>query len=58
MYEEYAKNKDITRTRMYLETIEEILPGVRVYVDSSEGGVQKLLPLESFNTDSGNGGGN
>lgn len=58
MYKEYAKNKDITRTRMYLETIEEILPGVRVYVDSSEGGVQKLLPLESFNTDSGNGGGN
>lgn len=48
MYTEYAKNKDITRTRMYLETIEEILPGITVYVDSSEGGVQKLLPLKSF----------
>lgn len=48
MYTEYAKNKDITKTRMYLETIEEILPGVTVYVDSSEGGVQKLLPLKSF----------
>ena len=58
MYEEYAKNKDITRTRMYLETIEEILPGVKVYIDSSEGGVQKLLPLEGFNTGSGNGGEN
>jgi len=53
MYTEYAKNKDITRTRMYLETIEEILPGVKVYIDSSEGGVQKLLPLESFNTENG-----
>lgn len=48
MYTEYAKNKDITRTRMYLETIEDILPGITVYVDSSEGGVQKLLPLKSF----------
>ncbi len=48
MYTEYAKNKDITRTRMYLEAIEQILPGVTVYVDSSEGGVQKLLPLKSF----------
>jgi membrane protease subunit HflK len=58
MYTEYAKNKDITRTRMYLETIEEILPGVKVYIDSSEGGVQKLLPLESFNINSNNGGEN
>ncbi len=44
---------------MYLETIEEILPGVTVYIDSSEGGVQKLLPIKSFsNTESSNGGGN
>lgn len=51
MYTEYAKNKDITRTRMYLEVIEQILPGVTVYIDSSDGGVQKLLPLKGF-TDS------
>lgn len=58
MYTEYAKNKDITRTRMYLETIEEILPNVKVYIDSSEGGVQKLLPIESFTTTTNNGGEN
>lgn len=57
MYTEYAKNKNITRTRMYLETIEEIFPGIRVYIDSSEGGVQKLLPLENFNTGTINNGG-
>lgn len=51
MYTEYAKNKNITKTRMYLETIEEILPGVTVYVDSTEGGVEKMLPLKSFTTD-------
>ncbi|WP_326906688.1 FtsH protease activity modulator HflK [Sedimentibacter sp. MB31-C6] len=50
MYTEYAKNKTITKTRMYLETIEEILPGITVYIDSSEGGVQKMLPLKSFST--------
>lgn len=48
MYTEYAKNKDITRTRMYLEVIEEVLPGITVYIDSSQGGVQKLLPLKGF----------
>lgn len=64
MYEEYAKNKNITKTRMYLESIETILPGVKVYIDSTDGGVQKMLPLESFsnttinNTNSGDGGAN
>lgn len=57
MYTEYAKNKEMTRTRMYLETMEEILPGVKVFIDSSQGGVQKLLPLESFNSSDINKGG-
>lgn len=51
MYTEYAKNKTITKTRMYLETIEEILPGITVYIDSTDGGVQKMLPLKSFITE-------
>jgi len=58
MYTEYAKNKNITKTRMYLETIEEILPDVTVYIDSSEGGVQKMLPLKSFTTETEEGGTN
>lgn len=57
MYTEYAKNKNITQTRMYLETIEEILPGVTVYIDSTEGGVEKMLPLKSFTEPSKNDGG-
>lgn len=57
MYTEYAKNKDITRTRMYLEAIEEVLPGITVYIDSSEGGVQKLLPLKSFSEPTETNGG-
>ncbi|MBE6606107.1 MAG: FtsH protease activity modulator HflK [Ruminococcaceae bacterium] len=48
MYEEYAKNPDITRTRMYYEMITEALPGVKLYIDTSDGSTQKLLPLENF----------
>jgi len=48
MYAEYALNPDITRTRMYYEMISEVLPGVKLYVDASNGDTQKLLPLESF----------
>ena len=50
MYEEYARNPGITKSRMYYEAIQEILPGVKVYIDTagSEGNVDMMLPLESF----------
>ncbi len=49
MYDEYSKFKDITKTRMYLETIEDILPGVTVYIDTTgTGDINKMLPLKEF----------
>lgn len=48
MYEEYVSNPEITRSRMYYEAIQEMLPGVKVYIDMSDGGVNTLLPLGSF----------
>jgi modulator of FtsH protease HflK len=40
LLEEYRKAPEITRTRLYLEAMEEILPGVQIYViDSEEGQV-------------------
>ena len=59
MYQEYKRNPGITRSRMYYEAIQEILPGVKLYINTSNGGddVQMLLPLESLvNTASDNGG--
>ena len=48
-YEEFAKNPDITRSRMYYEAIAEILPGVKVYINTGNGNsVEMLLPLESL----------
>ena len=49
MYSEYALNPEITRSRMYYEAISEILPGVKVYIDTgSSDDVQMLLPLDSL----------
>ena len=48
-YEEFAKNPDITRSRMYYEAIAQILPGVKVYINTGNGNsVEMLLPLESL----------
>ena len=50
MYAEYEKNPEITKSRMYYEAIQEILPGVKLYINTSgeDGDVQMLLPLESL----------
>ena len=51
MYAEYAQNPGITRSRMYYETISQVLPGVKLYINSGDGSnVQTLLPLESLVT--------
>ena len=47
IYSEYRNYPLITRQRMYLEAIEDILPGVRVIIDDGSG-ITKLLPLDSF----------
>ena len=50
MYEEYAQNPDITKSRMYFEAISQILPDVKLYINTAEDSsdVQMLLPLESL----------
>ena len=49
MYEEYKLNPEITRSRMYYEAISQILPGVKLYVNTGSGeNVDMLLPLETI----------
>ena len=49
MYEEYALNPEITRSRMYYEAISEVLPGVKLYINTgSADSVDMLLPLDSI----------
>ena len=54
MYAEYAQNPEITRSRMYYEAISQILPGVKLYINTGAGEtVDMLLPLESIVTTEG-----
>ena len=51
MYEEYAQNPGITKSRMYYEAVSKVLPGVKLYVNTGDGGnLQTLLPLEPMTT--------
>ena len=55
MYAEYAQNPEITRSRMYYEAIAQILPSVKLYINTGDGSnVDMLLPLESLTTTGGN----
>lgn len=47
MYAEYSKYPLITKQRMFYETMEELLPSMKVYI-VDEDGTQKMLPLDSF----------
>ena len=49
MYEEYKRNPEITRSRMYYEAISQILPDVKLFVNTGSGeNVDMLLPLETI----------
>lgn len=54
LYAEFQKYPLITRQRMFYETMEEILPDMKVIIEKSDGTTQTMLPLESF-ADFGNG---
>ena len=45
---EYEKAKDVTRKRLYLETMEQVLPAIKKFIIDSEtgDGLLKLLLLE------------
>jgi len=55
MYTQYAQNPQMTKVRMYYETLTEALPGVKLYINTAEhGSTEMLLPLESFVGEGGN----
>lgn len=48
LYAEYVKFPLITKQRMFYETMEEVLPGMKIYI--TDGSTQTLLPLDAFST--------
>ncbi|MCR5670673.1 MAG: FtsH protease activity modulator HflK [Butyrivibrio sp.] len=47
MYEQYKLQPYITKKRLFFETMEDVLPDLKVII--SDGNTQQLLPLEDFN---------
>jgi membrane protease subunit HflK len=52
LYEEYIKAPDVTRTRLYLETMARIMPkiGNKIIVDEKGNNVLPLLQMQTDNT--------
>ena len=52
IYDEYALAKDVTKKRMYLETMEEVMSGMsKVIVDPAargNGGMVQMLPMPAM----------
>ncbi len=48
MYEEYMKNPLITKQRMFYETMEDVLPGVKLVIDNGSGDLNKTLYLDEL----------
>ena len=47
---EYSKAKDVTRRRIYLDTMQQVLAGTnKIVIDSKGGGVVPYLPLNELN---------
>lgn len=46
LYDEYIKFPLITKERMFYETMEEVLPNMKIYI--TDGNTETLLPLEPF----------
>ena len=47
MYEQYKLYPYITQRRMFYETMEDVLPGMKVII--TDGSTQTMLPLDKFN---------
>ena len=48
LYKEYVKYPLITKQRMFFEAMEEVMPDLKIIIDNSESGTQKILPLQPF----------
>ncbi len=45
LYDEYKNNPEVTRQRLVLETLEEVLPGSEIYIMNDNGDTLKYFPI-------------
>ena len=55
MYEEYKLNPEVTKSRMYYETVSKIFPELKIYINTGDSaGMNMLLPLDQLVTGGAN----
>jgi membrane protease subunit HflK len=47
----YELGKEVTRTRMYLETMQDVLPNARIFIMDSDDNTLKFLPIDGGMTE-------
>ncbi|WP_053364314.1 FtsH protease activity modulator HflK [Bacillus sp. FJAT-27251] len=45
LYDEYRTNPEITRQRLVIETLEQVLPGSEIYIMNDDGNTLKYFPI-------------
>lgn len=50
MYDEYIKFPGVTKQRMFYETMEDVLPSLKVIITGDGQSTQTMLPLDTFST--------
>lgn len=48
IYNEYKVSKNVTKTRMLIEVLEEVLPGANIYIMDDKGGTIRYLSIKEF----------
>ncbi len=48
LYEQYKLSKDVTKTRLLIETLEEVLPGSNIYIMDDRNGTVKYIPIKEL----------
>lgn len=48
LYQEYKNNKEITRSRLTIETLEQVLPKAEIYIMKDDGNTMKYFPLRGI----------
>lgn len=48
LYEQYRLSKDVTKTRLLMETLDEVLPGSNIYIMDDSNGNVKYIPFKEL----------
>ncbi|MGE5629700.1 MAG: FtsH protease activity modulator HflK [Caulobacteraceae bacterium] len=48
LYNEYKISKEVTKTRLLIETLEEVLPGSNIYIMDDKNGTVKYIPINEL----------